>query len=173
MNAHWCVHTTPMQRLINNHWYHVRGVHKLGRWRVELCQAVEDTTKVSLEPSATTSRGTHSHGAQPPGEEQHYEPLLLEVTSLPLSLNTQCLIHMSSIRRAPKYHAVEQENKYSGGKAMQFTVVYSGKRRYAAVERAWYHAIIPCGILPFHTQYHLNTVRDCCGNSKLAECSEI
>ena len=35
-------------------------------------------------------------------------------------------------------------------------------------KRARYHAI-PRGILPFHTQYHLNTACDCHGNFKLAE----
>ena len=55
----------------------------------------------------------------------------------------------------------------SGGKAMQFTVVYNGKRRYAVVRSVRYHSI-PHGILAFHTQYRLNTVRDCRGNSKLA-----
>ena len=56
---------------------------------------------------------------------------------------------------------------FPGGKAKRFTAVYNDKRRYAAVKRARYHSI-PCGILPFHTQYRLNTVRDCRGISKLA-----
>ena len=58
-------------------------------------------------------------------------------------------------------------NSIPGGKAKRFTVVYNGKRRYAAVKRAGYHSI-PRGILPFHTQYRLNNARDCRGNSKLA-----
>ena len=56
---------------------------------------------------------------------------------------------------------------YLGGKAKRFTVVYNDKRRYATVKRARYHSI-PRGILPFHTQYRLNSARDCRSNSKLA-----
>ena len=54
-----------------------------------------------------------------------------------------------------------------GGNAKRLTAVYNGKRWHAAVKMARYHSI-PHGILPFHTQYRLNTACDYRGNSKLA-----